>query len=150
MNAILTVSTFLFLRSFNLNIYTTFIYSLLFSILAYPTSGTPFVDHHSAFFSLLGAYTLILGIKTENKIYWFLLPILFGLAFLSKQVPSSYIALSLIIVLLIFSFVKKKTYWLKYSFLSSIFFVLFLFILGKLQGINLSSFLEQYLFYPQV
>ena len=149
MNAILTVSTFLFLRSFNLNIYTTFIYSLLFSILAYPTSGTPFVDHHSAFFSLLGAYTLILGIKTENKIYWFLLPILFGLAFLSKQVPSSYIALSLIIVLLIFSFVKKKIYWLKYSFLSSVFFVLFLFILGKLQGINLSSFLEQYLFYPQ-
>ena len=67
-NAILTVATFLVVRSFNLNSYVSFIYSILFSILAYPTSGTPFVDHHSAFFSLLGIYSLILGIKNEKKI----------------------------------------------------------------------------------
>ena len=81
-NAILSVATFLVFRNFNLNIYYSFIYSLLFSILAYPTSGTPFVDHHSAFFSLLGIYSLILGIKNEKKIHWILLPIFFGFAFL--------------------------------------------------------------------
>ena len=44
-------------------------YSILFSLLMYPVVGTPFVDHHSAFFSLLGIYSLILGIKTEKKLY---------------------------------------------------------------------------------
>ena len=148
-NAILTVATFLVIRNFNLNIYFSFIYSLLFSILAYPTSGTPFVDHHSAFFSLLGIYSLILGIKSEKKLYWILLPIFFGFAFLSKQVPSSYVIISVILILIIFSLAQKKYYWVKYSFLSSILFILSLLIFGKIQGISLSSFLEQYFFYPQ-
>ena len=148
-NAILSVATFLVFRNFNLNIYYSFIYSLLFSILAYPTSGTPFVDHHSAFFSLLGIYSLILGIKNEKKIHWILLPIFFGFAFLSKQVPSLYVIISVTLILCIFSLTQKKYYWIKYSFLSSVLFILSLLIFGKIQGINLSSFLEQYLLYPQ-
>ena len=47
-NGLLSVTTFVVLRNFKLNIYYSLIYSLLFSILAYPISGTPFVDHHSA------------------------------------------------------------------------------------------------------
>ena len=123
-NAVLSVATFIVFRNFNLNIYYSFIYSLLFSILAYPTSGTPFADHHSAFFSLLGIYSLILGIKSEKKLYWILLPIFFGFAFLSKQVPSSYVIISVILILIIFSLAQKKYYWMKYSFLSSILFIL--------------------------
>ena len=148
-NALLTITTFFVLINFKLNIYYSFIYSLLFSVLAYPTSGTPFVDHHSAFFSLLGIYSLILGIKSEKKLYWILLPIFFGFAFLSKQVPSSYVIISVILILIIFSLAQKKYYWVKYSFLSSILFILSLLIFGKIQGISLSSFLEQYFFYPQ-
>ena len=148
-NALLTITTFFVLINFKLNIYYSFIYSLLFSVLAYPTSGTPFVDHHSAFFSLLGIYSLILGIKSEKKLYWILLPIFFGFAFLSKQVPASYVIISVLFVLIIYSIFKKKYYWIKYSFLSSIIFILFLLIFGSMQGISLSSFLEQYIFYPQ-
>ena len=148
-NALLTITTFFVLINFKLNIYYSFIYSLLFSVLAYPTSGTPFVDHHSAFFSLLGIYSLILGIKSEKKLYWILLPIFFGSAFLSKQVPASYVIISVLFVLIIYSIFKKKYYWIKYSFLSSIIFILFLLIFGSMQGISLSSFLEQYIFYPQ-
>ena len=148
-NAVLSVATFVVFRNFNLNIYYSFIYSLLFSVLAYPTSGTPFVDHHSAFFSLLGIYTLILGIKNENKISWILLPIFFGLAFLSKQAPSSYVIILAIIILSIFTLLEKKYYWIKYSFLSSILFILLVLFFGNMQGINLSSFLDQYFFYPQ-
>ena len=62
-NAVLTITTFIVLRNFELNIYYSFIYSLLFSVLAYPSSGTPFVDHHSALFSLLGIYFLILAFE---------------------------------------------------------------------------------------
>ena len=148
-NAILTIATFIVLRNFKLNIYYSFIYSLLFSVLAYPSSGTPFVDHHSAFFSLLGIYCLILAIKNEKKLYWILLPIFFGCAFFSKLVPSSYIIIFAILILSLFSFVLRKFYWIKYSFLSASLFILFLLILGMIQGINLSSFLEQYIFFPQ-
>ena len=149
MNAILSVATFIIFRSFSLNIYYSFIYSLLFSILAYPTSGTPFVDHHSAFFSLLGIYSLILGIKNEKKLHWILIPIFFGFAFLSKQVPSSYVIISVILILFIFSISQKKYYWIKYSFLSSVFFICFLLVFGWIQGITLYSFLEQYFIYPR-
>ena len=72
-NILVAVTTFFVLKNFKLNIYLCFIYSLSLSILAYPSSGTPFTDHHSAFFSLFGIYALILGIKSENKIYWILL-----------------------------------------------------------------------------
>ena len=148
-NAFLALSTFLVLKNFNLNIYYSFTYSILFSILAYPTSGTPFVDHHSVFFSLLGIYSLILGVKTEKKKYWIFLPIFFGLAFFSKQVPASYVIISVFFFLSIFSIINKKFYWIKYSLLSSIIFIFLVIIIGKIQGITLSSFLEQYIFYPQ-
>ena len=148
-NAVLTITTYIVLRNFELNIYYSFIYSLLFSVLAYPTSGTPFMDHHSAFFSLLGIYNLILAIKYEKKLHWILLPIFFGFAFLSKQVPSSYVIISVILILSIFSLSQRKFYWVKYSFLSATLFILLLLIFGKIQGISLSSFLEQYIFYPQ-
>ena len=108
------------------------------------------MDHHSAFFSLLGIYSLILAIKSEKNIYWILLPIFFGFAFLSKQVPSSYVIICVILILILFSVLQRKFYWIKYSFLSSILFILLLLIFGKIQGINLSSFLEQYIFYPQI
>ena len=149
MNAALTLTTFFVLRDFNLNIHYSFAYSLFFSVLAYPTSGTPFVDLHSAFFALLGIYCLILGIKNEKKLYWILLPIFLGFSFLSKQVPSSYVIISVILTLSIFTLVNKKYYWIKYSSLSTIAFIVVLAIFGKIQGINLSSFLEQYIFYPQ-
>ena len=148
-NAILTLSTFFVLRNFNLNIYYSFLYSLLFSVLAYPTSGTPFADHHSAFFSLMGVYSLILGIKLEKKIYWILLPIFLGFAFFSKQVPSTYIIVSIFLVLIFFSLTQKKYYWIKYFLISSIFFISFLIFFAKIQQISFSSFLEQYIFYPQ-
>jgi len=148
-NAIISVATFLILLNFKLNLYFSFFYSLLFSILAYPTSGTPFVDHHSAFFSLLGIYSLILGIKHDKKIYWILLPIFFVMAFLSKQVPSSYVILSTFLVLIFFTFFTKKYYWIKYSLLSFLIFIILILVLGKIQEIPLSSFIDQYIFYPQ-
>ena len=148
-NLILTVATFILLRKFNLSINLSFFYSLLFSILAYTSSGTPFPDHHSAFFSLLGVYSLILAIKSENKIHWFLFPILFAFAFFSKQVPSSYIIIFVLLILFLFSILQKNFSWIKYSATSTISLILIILIFGKTQNINLSSFFEQYIYYPQ-
>ena len=148
-NAILTVITYVVLRNFKLNPIYSFIYSIFFSLLAYPSSGTPFVDHHSAFFSLIGIYFLILAIKTDIIYYWILLPIVFTFAFLSKQVPATYIIISAIIILFFYSTFFKKFKWILYSFLSFVFTILIILIFGKLQGINLYSFFEQYILYPQ-
>jgi len=147
-NGVLTVGTFLLLRNFQLNIFYSFAYSFFLSILAYPSSGTPFVDHHSAFFSLLGIYILIFAIKTEKKIYWILLPIFFILAFLSKQTPASYIIISSVLILSSYSILKKNFDWIKYSLASSILFIFIILIIGKNHGITFSSFLQQYIFYP--
>ena len=62
-NVLASIATFAVLKNLKLNIYYSFFYTLCFSVLAYPISGTPFVDLHSTFFSLLGIYSLILGIK---------------------------------------------------------------------------------------
>ena len=148
-NAVITIATFLVLRNFKFNIFYSFIYSIFFSILAYPSSGTPFVDHHSAFFSLLGIYILILGVKTEKVYYWFLLPIFLIFAFLSKQVPSAYVILSIILVLIFYTVVQKKYIWIQYTSLSVGILILLLLVFGNIQGIHFSNFLEQYIFYPQ-
>ena len=148
-NVILSITTFKVLKNFNLNIYYCFFYSISFSILAYPTSGTPFADHHSAFFSILGVYFFILAIKNDLKIYWFLFPIFLGFGFFSKQVPSSYIIIFTSIILIFYSINNKKFNWIKYSFSSSALFILILIAVGKIQGISFNSFMDQYIFYPQ-
>ena len=148
-NVILCVFTFIILKKLKLNIFYSFLYSTFFSVLAYPSSVTPFVDHHSSFFSLLGVYFLILAIKEEKKLYWLSCPIFLGFAFLSKQVPAFYIIFSMVSVLAFYSFTRKKYYWIKYFFLSTVFFISIVLIFGRVQGIYLSSFLEQYIYYPQ-
>ena len=77
------------------------------------------------------------------------MPMLFGVAFLSKQVPSTYVIISVIFVLTLFLFFKKDNYWIKYLIVSSTLFIFLLLIFGWTQGISLGSFLEQYILYPQ-
>ena len=148
-NALVTISTFYVLKNFKLKTTYCFLYSLLFSILAYPSSGTPFIDHHSALFSLLGVYSLLLAINNQRKLYWVLIPVFLGFAFLSKQVPATYVILSTGFILFLYSLINKKFDCIKYSLVSLVSFVFLILIFGKFQGITLSSFLDQYIFYPQ-
>jgi len=90
-----------------------------------------------------------LAINNQRKLYWILMPIFFGFAFLSKQVPAAYVILSVFFILLLYSFINNKFDYIKYPLISSAFFVLLMLIFGKFQGITLSSFLDQYIFYPQ-
>ena len=149
MNALLTVSTFFVLKNFKLETNYCFLYALLFAILAYPSSGTPFRDHHSAFFSLLGIYSFLLAMHSQKKMHWILMPLFLGLAFLSKQVPAAYIILSIFFILIFYSLKNKKFDCIKYSLFGSVLFIFLVLIFGKFQGIKFSSFLDQYILYPQ-
>ena len=148
-NALLTISTFLVLKNFKLKGIYCFIYSLFFAVLAYPSSGTPFADHHSAFFSLLGIYSLLMAIDSQRKLYWLLLPILFGLSFFAKSIPSAFVIISVCFIVVLYSLKKKKFDPIKYCLIGSSFFILCVFIFGKYHGIKFSSFLDQYIFYSQ-
>ena len=62
-NLILTIISFNFLTSLGLKKLNSFIYSLSISILAYPSAGTPFMDHHAVIFAFISV--LFLGLKTS-------------------------------------------------------------------------------------
>ena len=50
LNSFISIFTFYILRLLNVNKHLAFFFCIFFGILAYPPSGTPFIDHHSAFF----------------------------------------------------------------------------------------------------
>jgi len=148
-NGILAIVTYFVLRNLQLKKIYSFLYSLFFAVLAYPVSATPFVDQHSSLLSLLAIYCFILAINKNYFFYWILTPIFLGLAFLSKQVPSAYIIISLTFIIIFYAIKKKDLNPIKYSFVGSLIFIFIIFLVGSIQGISLSEFLKQYIIYPQ-
>ncbi len=149
-NFLISISTFYVLCKLKLNINYSFLYALLVSILAYPSAGTPFVDHHAAIISILAVYCFILAIRTNSNIYWFFLPIIFFLSFLTKQTPTGYIFLIiafLCLVHFIFNFKVKK---IIYGLLGSIFIISLFLLTLKVGKITFSSFYDQYILYPMM
>ena len=117
-------------------------------MLAYPSAGTPYVDQHSAILSIICIYVFILGVKTDFNIYWFLLPIVLGISFLSKQTPTGYIFIIICILSLIYFIFYFNLANLLTSIIIGLSFILLFFLILKLNNILLSSFIEQYLLYP--
>ena len=146
-NGIITISTFLFFLHNGLKKEYSFLLSLSFGALAYPVSGTPFLDHHATFFCLLGFYFLSFGINKKDK-YLFFVPIFLGLGFFSKQVPSVYFTFFLIIIFLFYILITKKFKLLKYPFYGSIFFLIFIYLFFTIQNIEINLLLSQFFYYP--
>ena len=137
-NSFISLSTYFLLKEFGLKINYCLVYSLLFATLGYTSSGTPFVDHHSTFFSLLAIYSLLFAIKKENKIFW-----------LSKQVPTFYIFLFISVVIIIYLSVTKKIAPLINIFYGVTFIFVLIFIFGFFGNVDFESFIQQYIIYPQ-
>jgi len=151
LNAFLSVITFKFLREFDLDLKSSFFYTICLSVLAYPSSGTPFVDHHATFLSLIGIYFLILGIKKDKKTYWLLLPFILGFAFLSKQVPTAYLAISIILMIGLNFLSNDKNNNIRTFLLllvSSIIFLSLVLLIFIITDTSIKNFFEQYFFYP--
>ena len=147
-NFIISISTYYTLYKFKLNINYCFFYSLLVSILAYPSSGTPYVDHHASILSIISIYCFILALKTNLKIYWFFLPIFLLTSFLTKQTPTGHFFLIIVFLSLLyfaFNFDIKK---IIYGVLGSTTIILFFFFIGFASNISFTSFFEQYILFP--
>ena len=146
------ISAFSYHFFFNLSVNKTksLIYTLSFSTLAYTISGTPFVDHHAAFFLLLSTYFIILALNFPEKNYlWIFIVMLFFLSFLSKQVPTAYVIISQGAVLLYFFLKTKKANVIKIISFSLIFFSIFFLLFLIFLKIDLKLFYTQYIDYPR-
>ncbi len=152
LNGVVTVITYKLFISLKLNKKFSFFYSICFTVLAYPISGTPFVDLHSTYLSIISIYLLIFSIKNKNLLCWFFVPIVLGFAFLSKQVPAAYLSFSIILII-IYDFVfNDKKYYLKVFLVlltSTISFLALFFIIFYLKDISIINFIDQYINYPR-
>ena len=147
-NCIITVFTFFLLKTLNLNNGLSFFYSICVAILTYPTAGTPFSDHHTLILCLLSLYSFILAINKKNNIYWFLIPVLLGFSFLSKQAPTVYVIFLITILSIIFFLKSKNISNFIYAFIGVITILFLFFVLLFLGGIKFNDFLIQYFSYP--
>ena len=116
MNILVTGIFFYFLVKLGLNINYSFLYALSLAILAYPSIGTPFVDHHAAYFSIIAVSYFILSLKVNNKKFLFLSSIFLVLSFFSKQIPAAYLGIFLLIILMVRLFINKKDNFLYYIY----------------------------------
>ena len=147
-NSIFALATFYTLRKFNLDIKYSFFYSILASILMYPTYGIPFTDHSTAIFCMLSIYSLCLAIKSNKYIYWFLIPILMFLAFFTKQAPTGYFGILIIIISSLYLILNSKKEIYFFGTLGIVLsigtFLLYVF----LNEISFDDIIVQYFLYP--
>ena len=148
-NGILTLFFFLFLRNFKLRLSYAIFFSFSFSILAYPSSATPFVDHHSTFFSFLAILFLIQALKFNKKIFWFLIPFLLSLSFLSKPVPAAYFVILISLIIVSYVVLKKDHKPLLPLILGCIISILSFLLIIFINDIKIFDFYNQYILYPQ-
>ena len=147
-NFIFAALTYKFFTSEGLTKKASLFYSLSVSILAYPSVGVPFPDHHSLIFSLISIYFFIFTIRTNSKLYLFITIFSLTIAFLCKQVPAGLFMILIAGYLIFFSLKKGNKnfliYALTYSSLIILAFIFFLFI----KSIGIKDFFTQYILFP--
>ncbi len=149
-NSIICILTFHILITLNLKKIYAFFYSISFAVLAYTISGTPFIDLHATFFSLIAIYiTFLATINPEKKLNWFLIVFFFYISFLSKQVPASYLIIINSLIVLPYLIVNKYFKPIIIVSLSASLFLCLTLLILKITNINFNLFSIQYLEYPR-
>jgi hypothetical protein len=147
---LLSLVSFYFFTNIGLSKIYALLYALSISILAYPTTGTPFMDHHATIFATISVSYLILAFITNKKIFWFLSTLFLVFSFFSKQIPGVYFSFLIIIVITVYIFFikKKKDNNFLYFALGGIAGVTFFFTIFVINKIPIQNFLTQYIYYP--
>ena len=113
----------------------------------YPLSGVLLVDFHSLIICTLGLLLFIYSTLENNKKIIFLVPTIFVIGFLCKQIPAAYFILTIIVISLIYTH-KYKTFWLIYYLsLGTIFALMSFALLLYFYKINLDNFIIQYIYF---
>ena len=149
-NVVISLFTFFLLIELNLNKIYAFFYAISIAILAYPVSGTPFVDMHSTYFCLLATYLIFLAIKKPKKNYiWGLTVLFFALAFLSKQVPTVYLIILYSPIIFTHLIITRNFQAIKVIATTLLIVILSFYLILELLKIDFKLFLLQYIYFPQ-
>lgn len=148
-NSISAIVLFIFFYKYKLGLLESFFFSITFAVLNYPVSGTPFTYLESYNFSLISLLIFFLGIITKKNIYFFFLPLLMFVSFLSMQLPAGLINVIIIFGFFFnFFFLNKNTQAIKYFFLGFFIATLLFYFYLYLIEISINDFLLQYILFP--
>ena len=148
-NVTITLFSFYIFKLLKVNLYLAFLVSICIALLAYPVSGTPFLDLHSSFFSLFGIYFAIIAIVKDKNSYWFWTSFFLCLAFFSKQVPAAYTIIGISFINLFVSINKKKLSIFIYFVSGATIFLILLFVFLTIKQISIEDFIIQIFLFPQ-
>ena len=93
LNTIFSLTLYFVLLNFDLDKIYSLFYSICLSVISNTQVGTAFLDHHSIIYTLISLLFFFVAIKNDDKKLFFFIPILFSIAFLTKQVPAVYVAI---------------------------------------------------------
>ena len=149
-NLLVTIILFYFFLRIEIKLFYSFIYSLSLSILAYPSIGTPFMDHHAVIFSTISAIYLFLAFKENKGHYWFFATVFLAASFLSKQIPSAYlfVVFTIFIFLYLILFSRNDFKFLIFLAAGSLFSLLLFSSFFLINKIPFQNFLIQYVQFP--
>ena len=144
-----SILTYYIFLNLNLKKITSTVYAICFSLLAYPTSGTPFVDLHATFFCLIAIYlTLFYVIKPNRSLLWVAIIFFYFLAFFSKQTPTAYLITLNVLIFGHYFFLKNKRKVILIIIISTLFFLFLFILILKFLNIEIINLYIQYLAYP--
>ena len=146
-NTVVSISFYLLLRHLNLDRFESLFYTMMFSLLCYTISGTPFAYLHSYTLSLISIIFLIYFLNTNSNVVLFFLPILMLLSFISMQNPSTFINL-IILFFLAFYFFENKNKNFLYFITGSVFSISMLIFFVVWRDLPVTSIINQYFLFP--
>ena len=150
LNMALALFSFYYFLNIGLKNFYAFIYSLGVAILAYPSIGVPFIDHHAVIFCILACFSLSLAFLSKKNLFWVLMPTFITFSLFSKQIPSPYFIVLFVVIISLYFYNTKnvnKNILLNLFFggLISFFLVMGVFLINE---IPVKNFLVQYILYP--
>lgn len=112
-NGLFCVLAFFFLRLMGGSRLLSFFYALLSGVIFYTPFGIPVQDQHAYFFTFLVLFLACGSARVSEPFLkqgiFFLIPILSGAAFLSKQIPTAFGVLLAVAILL---FTSRRNLWM--------------------------------------
>ncbi len=148
-NSVIVLFSFYILNILEINKRISFLLSICIAILAYPVSGTPFLDLHSIYFSLFGVYFAIIAIFRNKYHFWFWSSLFLCIGFFCKQVPTGYTIILVSVVNFYLLIKQKKNKILFYYAGGACSFLSFLYLLLIYNKIPIYDFILQIFLFPQ-
>ena len=144
-NCLYACSIFYFLKYLKFTNFENLIYCLATATIMYPLAGVVLVDFHSLILSTIAMIIFFYSIKEKNKIFLTIVPSIFFLAFLCKQIPAGYFVICVMFTTLLYC-LKNRIIWpLPCLLFGSIVSLIIFFLTIYSFGIDFDKFFRQYI-----